>query len=167
MFLAVDDVCPSNLKYWKYVLEIKDKFPDIKIIAFVIACYKNIENVYESEEFINWFEKNKNSMEVGIHGYDHLYPPEQERNNVEELVEKSLNILRPFLKEKFLYRPPGFQRTINTEKILTKLNFGGIMYQYRIKYFNGGIIEGNIINCHCCDKYNNPVTQWKKWIKMY
>jgi predicted deacetylase len=137
----------------------------LKFIAFVIANYNYEENVAESKEFIDWFECNKDWVEIGVHGYIHNSPPEQELDNAEELVEKSLDILNPFLGKDFLYRPPGFQRTIRTEPMLKKMGFGGIAYQTRIKYFNGKIIERNIINCHCCDKYYNPVTKWRNWLK--
>lgn len=164
--LCVDDVCPSNLRYWKYCLEIKDEIPNIRFIAFVIANYKNKEDISKDIDFINWFEENKDWVEIGVHGFDHLYPPEQERIDSEELVYKSINILKPFLKKNFLYRPPGFQRTIKTENILKKLDFGGIAYQNRIKYFDGSIIENNIINCHCCGKFINPLNKWRKWLRL-
>ena len=38
MILAVDDVCPENLKYWKYVEEIHDEYPNLKIIALVVTA---------------------------------------------------------------------------------------------------------------------------------
>ena len=163
MYLLIDDVCPSNLKYWCFVDEIIAQYPDIYIIAFVIANNKNKELVSKSQEFNNWFLKYKNRVEIGVHGYDHIDPPEQERDNAKLLVKKSLEILRQYLPEHYLYRPPGHQRTIATEGILKELGFSGIAYQTRIKYFNGQFIEP-IINAHCCNDYANPITKWKSFL---
>jgi len=152
-----DDVCPSNLVHWKYWMWVKEKYPDLIVLCFVIANYRNRENVAESEKFKEWFEKNKDWVEIGIHGLDHMSPPECERENQEELITKALEILRPFLPEKFLFRPPGHQRTIHTEPILKKLGFAGIAYQTRIRYFDGRIIEP-ILNTHLSeDRYENPI----------
>lgn len=126
-------------------------------MAFVIANYQNKENVQESKEFLDWFERTKEWVEIGVHGYDHLFPPECERDNQEEFIEKALDLLRPFLPKKFLYRAPGFQVTNQTEPILRKLGFAGIAHQFRIKYFNGSYVEP--YNTHCCDKFVNPITR--------
>jgi len=163
MILAVDDVCPENLKYWKYVEEIHDEYPNLKIIAFVIANFKYEQNVSNSEIFRDWYNEFKEWAEVGVHGYDHLSPPEQERTDAEYFVKKSLEILSPFLPEKFIYRPPGHQRTVKTEQILKKLGFSGIAYQEKLKYFKGG--GDFFINSHCCDRNFNPVKNWRNFLK--
>jgi len=94
---------------------------------------------------------------TGVHGYDHLYPPDCERDNQGELIEKALDILRPFLPEEYLYRAPGFQVTCKTEPILKSLGFSGIAHQGVVKYFGGGFV--NTFDTHCCDKFLNPVTK--------
>jgi len=140
----------------------KKKFPKLKLLAFVIANYQNKENVQESKEFLDWFERTKEWVEIGVHGYDHLFPPECERDNQEEFIEKALDLLKPFLPKKFLYRAPGFQVTNQTEPILKKLGFAGIAHQDTIKYFDGTFAVP--FNSHCCDKYFNPVTKMEEWI---
>lgn len=158
--VTTDDVCPSNLKFWEYWGALKSKFPELKVIAFVIANASNKELVSENKEFLDWFERTKDWVEIGVHGYDHEYPPECERENQEELIEKALSVLRPFLPNQFLYRAPGFQVTNQTEPILKKLGFAGIAHQGKIKYFDGTFVE--TFDTHCCNKYANPITELEK-----
>lgn len=165
MIVTTDDLCLENLKFFSYWDEIKTMKPNLKIIAFTIANYKGKQNVAESEEFGSWFDAHRDWVEIGVHGYDHLFPPEQERDDAGELVMKSLEILKDFLPEMYLYRPPGFQRTVHTEPMLKRLGFGGMAYQTRIRMFDGRIIEP-ILNTHCCDGDFNPVTKWKEWINL-
>lgn len=164
MIITTDDLCLSNLKFFIYWDKIKTKYPNLKLIAFTIANFKNEENISESKQFKQWYARHKMWVEIGIHGYDHLYPPECERDNQEELILKALNILKPFLPKRFLYRAPGFQITCRTEPILKKLGFFGIAHENRIKYF----FEERIIvpfNTHCSNKYFNPITDiWNKII---
>jgi len=163
VILAVDDVCLENLKYWKYVEEIHDKYPNLKIIAFVIANFKYEQNVSNSEIFRDWYNKFRGWIEVGVHGYDHLSPPEQERTDAEYFVKKSLEILNPFLPKEFVYRPPGHQRTVKTEPMLKRIGFAGIAYQGRLKYFKGG--GDYLINSHCSNRDFNPVKNWRNFLK--
>jgi len=165
MFVTTDDVCLENLRFFHYWDKIKMMKPNLKLIAFTIANYKDEQNVAESKEFKSWFDAHRSWVEIGVHGYDHLFLPEQERDDAEELVMKSLEILKNFLPENHLYRPPGFQRTIQTEPMLKRLGFGGIAYQARIKMFDGRVIEP-ILNTHCCDRDFNPVTEWREWINL-
>jgi predicted deacetylase len=160
--LTTDDVCPSNLKYWGYWEEIKSQYPDTKLLAFVIANNGCEEDISKSQDFMDWFVKNKDWVTVGVHGYDHERPQEGWREDQERYIEAALRILKPFLPTQFLYRPPGFRTLVKTEPILRKLGFAGIAYQTRIKFFDKDIISG-IFNTHCCDKYENPVTRWKDW----
>jgi len=169
MIITTDDVCPENLKFFNHWLEIKDAIPNIKLIAFTIANFKHEQDVSKSEEFKRWFEENKHWVEIGVHGYDHEYPPEWDRDDASELVEKSLEILRPFLPEKYIYRPPGFQRTIELEPCLRRLGFAGVAYQQRFRYFypSGDVrIVDGVLNSHCCDRYENPITRWREWFPM-
>lgn len=156
-----DDVCPSSLKYWKYWLEVKEKYLEIKVIAFVIANNKNKEDISKSQEFKKWFGENKDWVEIGVHGYDHLRPQECWRENQEIYIKKALEILRPYLPKKFLYRPPGFRVLPKTESIVKKLGFAGMAYQERIKYFDGRMIEP-IYNTHCGNEGVNQITKiWR------
>lgn len=155
--MASDDVCLHNLVYWSHWDRLKQAFPELKVIAFTVANWGNKENVSESQEFGQWFEARKDWVEIGVHGYDHCFPPECERDNQEELIKKALGILKPFLPEKFLYRAPGFQVTNQTEPILKKLGFAGIAHQGRIKFFDGRFTD--TFDTHCSDSSFNPVTE--------
>jgi len=159
--MTTDDLCLSNLKYFRYWDKVKEKYPNLKLIVFTIANFKNTEDLSKSDIFKKWFEQHKDWCEIGVHGYDHQYPPECERDNQEKFIVKALEILRPFLLKEFLYRAPGFQVTCKTEPILRKLGFAGIAHQDKIKYFDGRFDIP--FNTHCLDKYYNPITQiWTK-----
>ena len=161
--IICDDLCPSKLIHWQYWDKVKEKYPNLKVLAFVIANFQNKENVAESKEFKDWYERYKDWVTVGVHGYDHMSPPECERDNQEELITKALEVLRPFLPKKFLFRPPGFQYIIKTEPIIKKLGFTGIAYQTRIKLFDGTYLEP-IFNTHLTkDQFDNPIGKiWNK-----
>lgn len=164
MIFTTDDLCLENLCYFRHWDEIKSICPDLKLLAFTIANKDGNQNVGESEEFKKWYESHKDWVEIGVHGYDHADPPEQEREDAEIYTEMSLNILRPFLPKKPIYRPPGYQRTLRTEPMLKRLGFAGIAYKNKIRYFNGDIIVGDVVNSHCCDKFELPITRWKEWL---
>jgi predicted SAM-dependent methyltransferase len=158
---TTDDVCPSFLQFFKYWDKVHEKYPERKVIAFTIANFAHKENIAESKEFREWFEARKDWVEVAVHGYDHLYPPEAERDDFPELVEKSLEILKPFLPKEYGYRSPGFKFSVRIEPVLKKLGFAYVAYAEHIKFFDGRpyIIP---INTHCADKWENPITQvWR------
>lgn len=157
--LVTDDVCPSNLRFFRYIDRVKEKYPDLKVIAFTIANYKN-QRVDESKEFKDWYKEHKYWVEIAVHGYDHSFPPEAEREDFEECVEKALEILRPFLPKEYGYRSPGFQFTVRMEPILRKLGFAYVAYRNILKYFDGR--RKIPFNTHCCDRFQNPITKiWR------
>lgn len=158
MMIITDDLCLSNLKFFSYFDRAKEKNTDLKVLAFAIANYRTKENLGKSRRFKRWFCAHKDWVDIGVHGYDHLYPPECERDNQENLISMALDILRPFLPSRFLYRAPGFQVTCKTEPILRRLGFFGIAHQTKIKYFDGSFKE-DLFNTHCCEKWENPVTK--------
>jgi len=162
--VTTDDVCLHNLCYWAYWDELKKAFPELKVIAFTVADWGNKENVSDSQEFKNWFEERKDWVQIGVHGYDHLYPPECERDNQEEFIARALGVLKSFLPEKFLYRAPGFQVTNQTEPILKKLGFAGIAHQGRIKFFDGRFVE--TFDTHCSGKGVNPIAEVSKCLAL-
>ena len=166
MIYTTDDVCPSNLEHWKWWDKAKVRKPDLRVLAFTIANKNGNENVLEYEEFREWFEERKGWVTIGIHGYDHTFPPECERENAEEYIQMSLNILEPFLSERFLYRPPGHQRTTKTIGILKRLGVAGIAFATSIWWFDSGEREYNIMNTHCTyNKFENPIGQVWEMIK--
>ena len=153
---TTDDVSLENLKHFKYFDFIKEAKPGFKMIAFVIA--KDIL----SDDFYKWYDLHKNWVEIGVHCYDHDKPQEGWRDNQKEYIEKARDILKPFLSERYLYRPPGFRFLPKTERILKELGFGGIAHQEFVKYFDTGE-KISVFNTHCTyDQYINPIGQiWK------
>lgn len=158
--ITTDDVCLHNLSYWAYWDKLKQTFPQLKVIAFTVANWANKENVSKSKEFKDWFELRKDWVEIGVHGYDHLFPPECERDNQKDLIVKALETLKPFLPKKFLYRAPGFQVTNQTEPILKKLGFAGIAHQGKIKFFDGTFVD--TFDTHCSNTDFNPISEVAK-----
>lgn len=157
---TTDDLCPSNLKYFEYWDRVKQKYPQLKLIAFTIARKgdREEEDVSKNEEFKKWYEAHKDWVEIGVHGYDHLRPQEGWRQDQEEYIKKALDIIRPYLPTRFLYRAPGFRTLPKTEGILKKLGFAGIAHQEFIKYFDGEV-AGNLLNTHCTNEFANPITE--------
>lgn len=163
LIFTTDDLCPSNLQYFYCWDEVHKKYPGKRLIAFTIANKDYKENVSESQEFKDWYEKHKDWVEIAVHGYDHTYPPEAERDDFEECVEKALAILKPFLPKEYGYRSPGFQFSVRIEPVLKKLGFSYIAYRDHIKYFDGRF-AGPLLNTHCCDEqtWENPITNvWR------
>ncbi len=160
--ITTDDLCLSNLKYFKYWDKVKEKYPELKLIAFTIANYQYKENLKWSREFKKWYEKHKDWVEIHPHGYDHTSPQEGFRDDQKKLIKKSLRILKKYLPEQVLYRPPGFKYLNWTEGAVRELGFAGIAYQDKIKYFNGK--EYPVFNTHLTIKnFDKPIGRiWKQ-----
>ena len=166
MYITTDDLCLSNLKAFEYWDKVKIRYPRLHLLVFAIANYKGVEDIGKSAKFVDWFEAHKDWVTVGLHGYDHMHPPEQERDDAQNLGEKSIEILSPFLPERFLYRPPGFQRSVKTEPMLRRLGVTGIAYQTWVKWFDTESLQRIEFNSHCTEnKYDNSIGRiWQKLI---
>jgi predicted deacetylase len=163
MIITTDDLNLSNLQYFKYFDKVKKCKPDLKMIAFTTANFQNKENVRESKEFNEWFETHKDWVEIAVHGYDHLYPPEAFRDDLEfeEQVTKALDLLMPYLPKEYGYRPPGFRFSVRIEPLLKKLGFAYVAYRDNIKYFDGRPMAIPF-NTHCTNQYESPITEvWR------
>lgn len=169
MIFTTDDVYPSTLKYFEYWKRVRACIPNMKLYCFVIAFKDEDPNerVDQNDQFMKWYEDNKDWIEVGVHGYDHALHRTQEgwRTDQKEYIEKSVEILKDFLPDRYLYRPPGFRFLPKTEKILKEIGFGGIAHQEFIKYFDTCEFKGPVLNTHCCPDFDNPITDvWKNII---
>jgi len=152
MTITTDDLSWADIQFFSYFDQAKKIRPDLKVIAFTIA--KDLP----LEEFEKWYEERKDWVEIAVHCYDHDYPQEAWRPDQEHYIQKALEILRPFVPERPLYRPPGFRCLPMTEPILRKLGFRGIAHQNFIKLFDTGEIIPTF-DTHCSDKYLNPITE--------
>lgn len=151
MIITVDDLCLSYLDNFKLFDEMKAQYPNLKIIAFTIGDFKNQEQLDGNKLFEEWFEKRKDWVEIAVHSYDHLYPPDGDRDDEEFWITKALYSLLPFLPKEYGYRSPGWQTTNKTEGILRKLGFSYIAYEDKIKHLNINKLESGVINSHLYD----------------
>ena len=157
MILTTDDLSVDNLVHFKYWDLVKVAKPETKLVAFTIAEGINQDN------FLKWWEARKDWVEIGVHGFNHTEPQEGWRDDQEIYWQKSLDILRPFLPERPLFRAPGFRVLNKTEKIIREMGFRGIAHQRFIKYFDTGELVP-VFNTHCTeDKFLNPIGKvWKQ-----
>lgn len=155
MIMTTDDLSVENLKYFRYWDKAKQRKPELKLICFTIA-----EGIDKNDEFKEFYEARKDWITIGVHCFNHDRVQEAWRQDQEIWIKKALDILKPYLPEKYLYRPPGFRTLPKTESILRKLGFAGCAYQEFIKMFNGEIKQP-LFNTHCCDDENciNPITK--------
>lgn len=152
MIITTDDLCLEYLDNFKYFDKLKEIKKDLKMIAFTISNFKNYENLSESVAFKTWFETHKDWVEIAVHSYDHGYPPDGDRDNEEEWINKALNGLKPYLPKDYGYRSPGWQTTNKTVSILKKLGFSYIAYESKIKDLKKDTItETRVINSHLYD----------------
>jgi len=124
----------------------------LEIIAFTIGNFNNEELLVESDIFKTWFGEHKDWVEIAVHSYDHKFPPDGDRENEAEWIEKALNSLRPFLPEKYGYRSPGWQTSNKTVMILKDLGFSYIAYETKIKDLDTDSIRSErVLNSHLYD----------------
>jgi len=151
MVYTTDDLCLEQLNNFRLFDEIKKVYPEFKMIAFAISNFRNTESLKNSKEFKDWWENHKDWVEIGVHSYDHLSPPDGDRENQEEWITKAYEELKEFLPKDWKYRSPGFQTTSKTIPILKKLGCSYIAYQTSIKNLINNKIEYGIVNSHLYD----------------
>jgi predicted deacetylase len=151
MIYTTDDLCLEYLDNFSLFDEIKRDNSSFKLIAFTISNFKNNENLLESSVFKKWFEKHKDWVEIAVHSYDHLYPPDADRDNQEEWIKKALDGLKPYLPKEYGYRSPGWQTTSQTVPILKSLGFTYIAYETSIRTLINNSLEYGVVNSHLYD----------------
>ena len=135
MFFICDDVTEKD--FFK-LEQLKRQIPTLKVNCFVMG--KDAGNYLKQD----W-------VEVGVHGWEHSYPPECERSNQEEYIVRGLEALRKYLPKKIGFRAPGFQLTALTYPILEKLGFYFIAHQYTIQRLDNLfkiITNHKLVNTH-------------------
>lgn len=147
-----DDLCLSYIDNFKYFDDIKKSHPDFKMVAFAIGNNKNEEPLVGSDIFETWFNQHKDWVEIGVHSYDHQYPPDADREDEEFWIRKALRSLYPFLPKDYGYRSPGWQTTCKTIPILKKFGFRYIAYENMIEDLKEErITERIVLNSHLYD----------------
>ena len=152
MTFTTDDLCLSYLKNFKYFDKIKEEVPEFKMIAFAIGNFNNDELLLESPVFKTWFEEHRDWVEIGVHSYDHEYPPDGDRDNEGSCIEKAIRSLMPFLGKDWIYRSPGWQTTNKTVPTLKKLGFKYIAYETKVNDIQEEkTVETQVFNSHLYD----------------
>lgn len=152
MIFTVDDLCLKYLENFILFDEIKKKYPFFKLLAFTISNFEYKETLKDSERFKQWFSERKDWVEIAVHSFDHMYPPDGDRHNEAYFIELARDNLKFYLPKEYGYRSAGWQTTNRTEGILKKLGFSYIAYESKIKYFNQQKVEYGIINSHLYDQ---------------
>lgn len=125
--IATDDVSPLQIKHWeKYWDRLKKENPKLKVLAFCVPNWHNECDIKDSKEFKEWFEKHKEWVTIGIHGYDHILstlPTENHRSKEEqrELIKKAIETLKEYLPEEWAYRCPANRFNKYTLEVLKEL----------------------------------------------
>ena len=155
---TTDDLCLSNLRYFKHWDFIKEKKPELKLIAFTIANYQGKEDLSQSKEFKEFYEKRKDWLTIQPHGYDHQRVQIGWRSYEEQKkdIQKCLEILKSYLPDKVIFRFPGFRTMSYSERILRECGVDGIAFQGRIKYFDTGEIV-KTFDTHCGNEGKNQI----------
>jgi len=117
MYLICDDVNEGDFHKLE---ELKLLVPSLKVNCFVMGK--------DAGDYLL-----KDWIEVGVHGFEHTYPPECERDNQREYITKGLEALKKYLPINFGFRAPGFQIIASTYSILKELGFCYIAHQSRIQ----------------------------------
>lgn len=149
MFLCCDDIGTRHKTELSKLDELKIRIPQLKINCFIIA--KDTQDWFKK-----WYIPRKEWIEIGVHGYDHDNPPECERVDKRERIEKALDILKLYLPKRYGFRAAGFQMTASTYPILKDLGFWYIAHQTRVqtlKDMNGSKLP--MLNCHIYDDLKN------------
>ncbi len=149
---TVDDLCLSYLDNFALFDQLKQDIPSFKMVAFTIANFKNKEPLIESATFKKWFNRHKDWVEIGVHSYDHLPPPDGDREDEKHWIRLALEGLKPFLAAKYSYRSPGWQTSNQTVPILKELGFAYIYYEASIRDLQQNrTVEMGIVNSHLYD----------------
>ena len=151
MYFTIDDICLKYLDNFVLLDNLKKEYSGFKMIAFTIANYKNKEDLSKSDRFKSWFDKHKDWLEIAVHSYDHLPPPDGDRSDEKYWIEKARDTLKEFLPKEYGYRSAGFQTSNKTILILKELGFSWIAYETKIRYLKEEKIKNNIINSHIYD----------------
>ena len=146
MYFTVDDIASKYAADLHKLERLKEIRPDFKVTVFTMAGGLD-------ETICKWLESNKSWAEVGVHGFDHTDPPECERENREEIIKKSYEILKQYLPDKIGFRAPGFQMTASTYPILRDMGFWYIAHQSRIQPLRqiGEYNQDILVNTHIYD----------------
>ena len=143
MFIFCDDIGIKHEGDLFKLEKLKKKYPKLKVNCAVIA--KDLNK--RLKDFIS-----QDWVEVVVHGFEHDYPPECERDDKEERITKAYKILKPYLPKHYGFRAPGFQLTATTYPILKKLGFHYIAHQTNIQVLKGDIDQQRIYNTHIYDE---------------
>lgn len=163
ILFTIDDLCLEYINNFSLLDEFKKQYKDFNLLIFAISNFKNKESLKTSSFFNEWYQERKDWIEIGVHSYNHLYPPDGDRDNQEELIVKTVDELTSFLPKDFCYRSPGFQTTSKTELILKKVNCVYLAHQTHINNIQNRtryltkIINTHLYDCNSIEKGLNEI----------
>lgn len=153
MIFTTDDLCIKYIHNFSLFDEIKEKYPDFKLIAFTISNFENKESLKDDQQFKEWYSQREEWVEIAVHSFDHMYPPDGDRDDQRMCIEKALLGLKEYLPEEYGYRSPGWQTTSKTVTYLKELGFSYIAYENKIKDLKSDTIrEEKVANSHLYDE---------------
>jgi len=111
MIITTDDFCPKFMHMWKYWEKLKNKWPSFRLTAFIVPNWEGKFPVNKSREFRDWYESNKDWVEVAMHGFDHSFAECQKYNGkkLQERLTNGFNTIRDFLPDKWGFKPPYYK----------------------------------------------------------
>lgn len=120
--ITTDDICPRHLNLWTYWDKLKVRHPHLKVSCFTTAVWggEPEQDVSKNHDFKEWYLRRRSWVEICVHGLTHGYPPEFERSREEQerSLKESLEKLRGYLPERWIFKPPGYRWTPSTLEIL-------------------------------------------------
>jgi predicted deacetylase len=136
---------------------LKEKMPNFKITLFTIPNWDLLIYINKNKKFTEWI-KGKEWVEVAVHGWTHTglkygKPVEGERSYQDQLsiFSKALEILKPFLPEKYGFKAPGNHYNDDTLRVLNELGFSYFAVGNSVVPLRGGFENGVIHTSHIQD----------------
>jgi len=153
--------------------KLKEKMPDFKITLFVIPKWDYGQPISSNKKFVKWFEARRDWVEIAIHGFTHTghkYNMEVEgkRSYSEQfsLYKHAVELLKPFLPEKFGFKAPGNHSNEATLMALTRLGFSYFAFGNDVLPLNGGFEPGRIVTSHIQEPESYQDWNFKGEMKM-
>lgn len=168
--ITTDDLCIRNIKMWDIFDEMKKEYPHLKVTAFTIAKFKNLESENlafgkSGEQFLNWYSERSNWIEIALHGFTHNFPPEflRWKEYQKKTIEDSWKTLHLFLPAHIGLRPPGSKFNEFTKQACIDLDLSYIaLSDQLISLKPTKAMKCTLINSHLTPNQNDSLDKIRK-----